>query len=148
MIISSLIIVVSAALFVYWFRYTCVLILNTQTTKDFTGEVATANQLSFTELRDGLENLESGALDAAQRSLERDYEVVSSLLRQAADFQVGGDSIEEMILRIDFRIMKAWYGFSRKISEAASRTALEEMSQVVAHFANQVGERAVNSANV
>ena len=35
MIISTLIIAVSAVLFLYWFRYTCVLILSTRTTRDY-----------------------------------------------------------------------------------------------------------------
>lgn len=148
MIVSILIIAVSAVLFLYWFRYTCVLILNTQTSKDFSREVATANQLSFVGIEGQLQELDSQSLDTAQRSLERDYAVVSSLLRQAADLQVGGDSLEELMLRIDFRLMKSWYGLSRRFSEVLSRSAVEEMSRIVGHFANTLGERAVDTARL
>src|SRR5690242_21902222 len=75
----------SALLFVYWFRYTCLLILSAKTTRDYAGEVATANQLSFLEVQAELrEGAASADLDRLHASLERDYAVVSYLLKHAA----------------------------------------------------------------
>ena len=142
MIVSSLIIIVSVALFLYWFRYTCILILSTKTTKDYSEEVATANQLHFVEVRGQLPESTSAELDAIQSSLERDYRMVTYLQKQAADFRVGGSSLEEIMLRIDFRVMKAWYALARPFSESVSRAAVQEMSQIVGHFANSFGEQA------
>ena len=51
MLVSILIIVVSLALFLYWFRYTCVLILSAKTSRDYAAEIASANQLRFLETR-------------------------------------------------------------------------------------------------
>jgi hypothetical protein len=42
--------------------------------------------------------------------------------------------------------MGAWYGVSRRFSTTAACRALDEMSQVVAHLANAMGERAAAGA--
>lgn len=145
MIANILIIVVSLVLFLYWFRYTCVLILSTRTTKDYGAEVAQANQLSFVGIQNALEEPEAEDLDSLRRSLDRDYRLVTSLMKQASGLEVGGDPLEEIMLRMDFRVMKICYGISRSFSQAQSRAALVEMTQIVAHFANAFGERAASS---
>ena len=145
MIISSLIVAVSVLLFFYWFRYTCVLILSTRTTKDYSEGIAAANELGFVEVQGRLNNSSFREMDSLQASLARDFRVVNNLLKSAANVQVGGDSLEEVMLRIDFRAMQVWYGLSRRFSESGARTALGEMSQIVAHFANACGERATVS---
>ncbi len=145
MIISALIIVVSVVLFCYWFRYTCVLILNTRTTKDFSEEIAAANNLQFAEVQAQLSASSVAELDRVQQSLERDYRVVTNLLKKAGDVQVGEDSLEEIMLRLDFQAMNALYSMSRHFSGSGARGALDEMSQIVAHFANVCGERAMES---
>ena len=146
MFTSILILVVSTALFVYWFRYTCVLILSTRTTQDYSARVAADNRLSFAEVQDRLEKVPAARFDAMQASLERDFRMVSSLLRQARGL-AAGNPLEDVMLRADFRLMQFAYGVTRRFSEAKARMALEEMSQVVAHLANAFGERATNSAS-
>ncbi len=141
MIASMLIIVVSLALFLYWFRYTCVLILSTRTTKDFGAEIAEAHRLAFREAADLVESSGPDALAALRASLDRDYKVVSALLRQAGNVTVGGDSLEEIMLRIDYRLMKAWCALTCRFAGSGSRAALREMANIVAHFANLCGER-------
>lgn len=145
MLFSSLIIAVSLALFLYWFRYTCVLILTTKTSKDYSGQVAAANRLNFPEVQRALQSAEP-ELAVLHSSLERDYELVSSLLSRATEVQVGGASLEEMMLRIDFRIMKAWFALSHSFSPSAAKFAVEEMTQIVSHFANSFGEQAEDLA--
>jgi hypothetical protein len=146
MIVSSLIIAVSLVLFLYWFRYTCILILNTRTTRDYTLEVAAANDLQFTAVPAQLDLSTTQEMDHILDSLERDYTVVNGLLKKAGNVEIGGDSIEEIMLRMDFRIMSLFYGVSRRFSDSMARRALDEMSQIVAHFANTCGERAEESA--
>jgi hypothetical protein len=145
MIISSLIIAVSVVLFFYWFRYTCVLILNTRTTRDYSEGIAAANNLGFVDVQGRLNSSTIQEMDSLQVSLQRDFRVVDNLLKKAADLQVGGDSLEEVMLRIDFRAMQACYGLSRGFSESGARMALGEMTQIIAHFANTCGERAAAS---
>ena len=146
MVASICIVVVSTALFLYWFRYTSLLILNTSTVKDYSAEVAETNRLSFIGAQDRLGQASASELEMLQRSLERDYRIVSSLLRQAGELKVGGNTLEDFILRVDFRLMAIAYSLARGISETRSRAALQEMSLVVAHMANAFGEQVAGSS--
>jgi hypothetical protein len=48
---------------------------------------------------------------------------------------------------MNYRLMDAWYQVSRRfLSTEAARRALEDMSLVVAHFANVMGERSACAA--
>ncbi len=149
MIASICIIAVSLTLFVYWFRYTCLLIVSAKTTRDYAAEVAAANQLSFAKVREQL-RLE-GDLAQLERligMLDRDYAVVTYLLRHASEVRFSGDSLEQQMLRVNYHVMKTWYRVSRHFSPAQARQALDEMSLVVAHFANTMGERAAYAAQL
>lgn len=147
MIASILIIAFSLVLFVYWFRYTCLLILSAKTSKDYAGEVAATNQLSYPEVQVRLRGvLEADACDSLQSSLDRDFRLLTYLLRNAAEFQVGGYSLEERMLMIDYRIMKVRYSFARRFRPFHAPRALAEMTDIIGHFANAVGERAAARA--
>jgi hypothetical protein len=160
MFVSIVIISFSLMLFLYWFRYTCLLILNTKTTKDYTIQVAKANQLQFPAIQDQLRAVtdtgrmsgiaDSGpalAMDSLQKSLERDYRLLTGLLRHAAQFQVGGVNMEQRMLMIDYQVMKTWYAVARRFSKAGhAAEALQEMADIVAHFANAMGERSAASS--
>lgn len=130
----------SLLLLAYWFRYMCLLILSARTTRDYAGEVAMANQLRFFEVQSQLGV--SMELDRLQASLDRDYAVLTYLLQNAAGSTNEESSMEARMLRMNYQLIGAWARVSRPFSLAASRRALEEMSMVVAHFANVMGERA------
>jgi hypothetical protein len=130
----------SIFLFTYWFRYTCLLILSAKTTRDYAVEVAAANQLGFLEVQSQLcENIPQ--LDRLRDSLDRDYGVLVYLLKHAANATSGQEALEKRMLEINYRVMRAWYSVSRRFSPAAAARAIDEMSMVVAHFANAMGER-------
>jgi len=144
-LIATVIITASSfLLFGYWFRYTCLLILNAKTTRDFAGEVAMANQLSFQVVQSELQTANAD-LNSLHESLNRDYALLTYLISHAAGAQ-GDVGLENRMLQFNYRLMGAWYRVSRPFSAAAARNALEEMSQVVAHFANVMGERAMAGA--
>lgn len=132
----------SFLLFGYWFRYTCLLILSARTTRDYAASVAMANQLNFLEVQSQL-RVSNANLAALQQSLDRDYRVLTYLLNNSA---IGDSGIEKRMLQVDYRMMRAWYRVSRNLSPSVACRALEEMSQVVAHFANSMGERSAVSA--
>ncbi len=146
MITSILIMAVSMAAFAYWFRYTCILILSTRTSRDYSAEVAAANRLSFAGVRNLLESPQAVDLEAMRESLERDFRVVNSLIERAGKVQVGDVALEETLLRLDFWLMRLSYAVARRFSELKSRAALLEMSQIVEHFANAFGERMAEGA--
>jgi hypothetical protein len=130
----------SVLLFGYWFRYTCLLILNTKTARDYAGEVIMANQLSFLEVQSQLQRQAPAELDGLQMALDRDYAIVTYLLKRAMNGGPGLVALETRMLKIDYRLMRAWYRVSRSVSVGAAREALKQMSLVVAHFADSVGE--------
>jgi hypothetical protein len=144
MLESVLTIVITASsvlLFGYWFRYTCMLILSARTTQDYAAEVAMANQLSFLEIQAQLRSGQAD-LERLHSSLDRDYALITSLI-QASQGQL---RVEDRMLQVNYRLMGAWYKVSTRFSADMGRQALEEMSSVIAHFANAMGERATCGA--
>jgi hypothetical protein len=140
MIASFAIIGLSSLLFLYWFRYTCVLILGARTTQDYASQVARANELSFPGVQAKLQ--EPGAeLEPLERALARDYRFLTYCLRHAAELNLGSEALESRMLMIDYRVMKIWYSLTRRMFPNQARSAVEEMSEIVGHFANTMGER-------
>lgn len=142
MIASIFIIIVSLALFAYWFRYTCLLVLNTKAVRDYASTVAKANQLGFLDVRVRLsQDAGSESFDSFDRSLTRDYRLLTYLLRHATSDTEEGQSIDRWILMLDYSMMKVWYAVARHFSPAQSREALLEMASIVHRLANLMGER-------
>lgn len=143
MLTSIIIIIISLMLFVYWFRYTCILILSSKTTKDYASQIAQANQLRFLETRNTLLASSSStvALDSLQQSLDQDYRLLSYLLRHAVNYNVAGMSFEQVLLKVDFQVMSVWYSIVLRLSPERARNALLEMTSIVIHLANAMGER-------
>src|SRR6266446_6763421 len=95
----------SALLFVYWFRYTCLLILNTKAARDYTAEFAMENELQVLEVQAALPADSNADLDRLHQLLDRDYKVLSYLFRNAA----GERDLEERMLGLYYRVMAASY---------------------------------------
>lgn len=132
----------SALLFGYWFRYTCLLILSAKTTRDYAGEVARANQLSFLEVQAELRAEGPVDLDKLQSALDRDYALVSYLTQQGSpEFR-----LEDRMLQVSYRLARTWCQTVRSVSPESARRSLDEMSMVISHFANAMGERAAAGA--
>jgi hypothetical protein len=134
--ITVAICVSSILLFCYWFRYTCQLILSAATSQDYATSFAHAHQLCFQEAQLLLSH-GTLDLDGLKEMLDRDYAALAQLMNQAENVPAG---IERHMLAIHYRIAAIWYRASGGVSVSAARKALEEMSHVVAHFANSMGE--------
>jgi hypothetical protein len=142
MIASILIILVSAALLAYWFRYTCVLILRTRTGKDRAAEMATANGLRFHQIQGQLvREAPLADLPALQAALESDYRLLTYLVAHTAGLEVGGLTLEQRMLMLDFKAMRLVCALSRWVGIGRARAALEEMSSILNYLANAMGER-------
>jgi hypothetical protein len=131
-----LIITISVLLLVYWFRYACSLVLSTKRESDCIAHVAAVNGLTFlavqTQLRTG-----DASLDTLSKSLDRDYQVLSYLLRHARGR--GLDSMEPRLLLWDHQVLQVWYRCVRRFSTAQARQALEERSRILNYLAHQMG---------
>jgi len=73
--------------------------------------------------------------------LDNDYAVLTRLMNRADDAQGG---IEQRMLAIHYFLAAVAYSAGRGTSTSAARTALHEMSMVVAHYASFVGEAAAS----
>ena len=131
----------SVALFLYWFRYSCMLILAAKTSYDHSEEVASTNQLVFPEVRARLQEQPAANLNSLHRCLERDYVLINYLLEHTP--ASGGESRTEVaMLKLHYRVMSAWYRLTWRFLRESASEALEEMLLVVVHLANVIGERA------
>jgi hypothetical protein len=136
MLVSLLILTVSVALLIYWFRYCCLALLRSHTEQP---EFVPENRFSFVEVR---AQLQSSAvdLDPLHQSLDRDYRVVTYLLQHAAGF--GTPSVEQRILRIDYKLMQAWYWLTRTAAPEQARKALWERATILGFLAQKMGQQA------
>ena len=135
---------VSVVLFLYWFRYTCLLILSAKPARDYSAQVASANELRFLDVRDALASAsESCFLGTLQKDLERDYRLLTYLLRHGARFQALSQRLEQRMLMLYFQAMKLRCALSRVVPGFDRKKPLEEMANILGHFANQMGERAL-----
>jgi hypothetical protein len=137
MLISAFFVLVSLILLAYWFRYTCVLILSAKPARDYAAQVAMTNRLNFPRIQQSLEvGVHTSELEALCRQLDRDYTLLTCLMRHGAQFREIGQSLEDRMLMLDFALMK------RTFSVRRSAEAVREMASIVQHFANQMGEHA------
>ena len=131
----------SVLLFGYWFRYTSLLILSAKTARDYAVDVARANQLGFLEVQAQLRASALPDLERLHLSLDRDYALITYLIQHASGTQ-GESGLEDRMLQVNYKLMSAWYQVSHRFSAEMGRKALDEMSDVIGHFANAMGERA------
>ena len=138
MLASLFIIVVSTGLFVYWFRYTCLLLLAQRSGAEYALKVASTIRLSFPQVEAALPaSPRRAALDRVHQGLENDFRILTDLLGQAN----GTASIEHRILAFDYKIMKAWYRLtSMNGNIGMAKYALNEMSSILGYFAGALGQ--------
>src|SRR5688572_2081311 len=107
MLSISIIIFFSVVLFIYWFRYSCLLIL-----QDRAGLVnstyASTSGLNFPTVQQKLRGSDRSVamLDHLQSELAKDYRILCFLLRCSPD--TGVDPIERRMLMLDYWIMQGW----------------------------------------
>jgi hypothetical protein len=132
MIASILILVLSACMFLYWLRYTCLLVLETVPPQDYRDAVIAAHELISIDQVKAAGNMGIGDL---HRLLDRDYQTLQDLLSRCP---MAG-SIEHRLLMFDYHIMKLWSTAVRPLYPAAAREATREMAKVLDYFAAEVG---------
>ena len=140
MFASGFIIIASSALFLYWFRHTCLLVLAQRSSSEYALKVTSTIRLSFPQVQEALQTApQTTALDRVHAGLENDYGILTDLLQQAT----GADSIEHRLLAIDYKTMQVWYKLTRTYGDRAlARNALAEMSSILGFFAEELGQNA------
>jgi len=137
MIASIIIAVFSFALLLYWFRYSCILLL-----RNFSMEIRTReavdSQFSCWQVKELLRG--DAQLDRLERALERDYRLATYLIEHAVGLDL--NSIEDRLLVLDYRVMQWYYRVTKSAAPAQARRALAEMAEVVGVLAGRLDERA------
>jgi hypothetical protein len=133
MLESALIIGFSLILLVYWFRYSCILLL-----KDRAAATGADPRFSFGEVQRRLSGEED--LDPLQRSLRRDYEVLIYLIEHGSG--LGLESIEDRLLVIDYKLMQWQYHLTRILFPSQARRSLSEMASVLSVLVQRMSEQA------
>lgn len=137
MLASILIISISLVLLVYWFRYSCILLLREQPRQ--AGSAAPAGQFNFETVRERVRV--EPELDPLHQALQRDYRLISYLLEHAAGLELS--SFEDKLLLWDYRAMRLWYWLTKTAAPRQARQALSEMASVLAILGDKIRERAV-----
>jgi hypothetical protein len=141
MVISLVIIILSLAMFVYWFRYSCILILESNWSEEQAQVFASQNGLSFGSIEDSLARADTAtSMDRVKDSLDRDLDRVLALLSMCPSVQETGHSLESRLLLADYKFMKAWYALTRSIAGPKAQGALREMALVVSYLAGECGD--------
>jgi hypothetical protein len=124
----------SAALFVYWWRYTYRLLLGPKTIH--ASKVAAAYGLGFPQVCAELRRNQSADLVQVHAVLDRDFAALMTLLSRASDVH---GRLEERMIRLAYRVLGVWCLLSRSFSRTTALRALQEMCRVVAHYADLLG---------
>ncbi len=141
MIASIIIAAFSFALLLYWFRYSCILMLRNSSLEG-SAAAAVDSQFSCRQVKELLRG--DAQLDGLERALERDYRLATYLIEHAAGLDL--NSIEDRLLVLDYRVMQWYFRITRGAAPARARRALAEMADVVAVLAGRLDERAGSQA--
>jgi hypothetical protein len=138
MIASFLIIGFSLVLLVYWFRYSCILLLRTHAERVASASAVPDIKFCFEDVRARLKT--APALDPLHIALQRDYEILIYLLQHAGNLSL--ESFEDRLLVLDYKVMRWWYRLTRIAAPQQARRALYEMASVLNVLAQKMGEQA------
>jgi len=130
MIASVLIITFSLVLFVYWFRYSCLLLLRRSAETPVAAERFHYNAVQQS-LKAGMD------LDPLHQSLDRDYRLLTYLLEHAAGLEL--ERLEYRLLVLDYRMMQGWYRLTKSAAPQQARRALGEMAEVLNALVGRIG---------
>ena len=134
MIASVLIIAFSLVLFVYWFRYSCLLLLRNRSEES----AAAASRFNLGSVQQGLNS--GMEMDPLAQCLERDYRLVTYLLDHAANLEL--EQLEYRLLVLDYRMMQGWYRLTKSAAPRQARRALGEMADVLNLLVVRIGQQA------
>jgi hypothetical protein len=142
MLASILIIGFSLILLMYWFRYSCLLLLREQTSREQSPQAMSLrtadSRFSFGNVQALLKTSQS--LDPLHQSLQRDYVVLKYLLDHATSLGLG--SLEDRLLVMDYKVMNCWYRLTKGTAPQQAREALSEMASILAVLVQKMGNPA------
>ena len=140
MIAGILIIAFSLALLVYWFRYSCIILLRNYAEAAAT-PVAEVSRFRVGEVQARLRS--ETDLDPLHSALQRDYAMLVYLLEHAAGLEL--NTVEDRLLVIDYKVMQSWYRLTRIAAPMQARRALSEMATVLGVLVGKIERPGIRS---
>jgi len=140
MIVATMILILSAAMFFFYFQVTCQKVLRRQFDREYFQFVAAANRLEFLDLRKSLQ--QAGVqMDYARlrKLLECDFLALTYLLKNAANVNQRY-SLNERLLMLYFHWERLSLAVRRLLKLGDSRVILT-LTSILQYFANVVGQR-------
>ncbi len=145
--ISVFILLSSLAFLFSWLRAVSRAALRQTFERDYSADVAEASQLEFLAIRRALLEYPEEIADysGVLTTLERDYEALTYLLRNAGTVHVGKYSRAERLLMLDFQLLRFWVRVQRLLGLQSWHSALLEMTSILQYFGNVMGQRLATS---
>ena len=140
MIVASVILIVSTALFLFYFQATCQRILRTQFEQEYFRSIVNANRLEFPSVQKALDGFE-GPVDYSRfrMTLKCDFLALTYLLKNAANVKHRYTS-EERLLMLYFRAVYLLMIIGHFL-RLEDKRAIFILTAVLQYFANVVGQR-------
>jgi hypothetical protein len=140
MVVAWLILILSMAMFFFYFQATCQKILRRQFEREYSQSIANATRLAFPSLRKSLDGL-GAPVDYLQLRvmLKCDFLALTYLLKNAANTNQRYSN-HERLLTLYFR----WQFLSlavRHLLKVGEKKAALRLTSVLQYFANVVGQR-------
>jgi len=140
MFVATLVLILSTALFLFYFQATCQRILRREFEQEYFRSIVNANRLEFPSVRKALEEYD-GPVDYARfrMTLKCDFLALTYLLKNAgnADRRY---TREERLLLLYFRAVYLLM-VARHTLGLGEKKALEKLTAILQYFANVVGQR-------
>ena len=140
MIVATLILILSASMFFFYFQVTCQRILRRQFDREYFQSIANANHLEFLTLRES----RAGSGDPAAysrlcRVLEYDFLALTYLLKNAANVNQRYANEERfLIFYFHFQFLSLAVRHLLKLGE---NQVIHRLTSVLQYFANVLGQR-------
>lgn len=140
MVFAALILIISTALFFFYFQVTCQRILRRQFDREYFHSIVNANRLEFPSLRKSLEEFGTPIdYPRLRMMLKCDFLALTYLLKNAANVKQRL-SKEERLLILYFRVLLVSLA-CRRLLRIGEKQAILRLTSVLQYFANVVGQR-------
>jgi hypothetical protein len=140
MILASLILIVSTALFLFYLQATCQSILRRQFKQEYFQSIVHANRLEFPSVRKALEEYDGPAdYGRFRMTLKCDFLALTYLLKNAANANQRY-TWEERLLILYFRAIYLFMIFRHGLRLREKHTIMN-LTTILQYFANVVGQR-------
>lgn len=141
--VNILILAGSSLLLVFWLHAACQALLLQQEETPLLVELSEVNELNYLTVRRTLESNPrmAGEPAAYLAAVERDYEALTYLLRNAATLRVGHYTPRERLLIMDFQLLRVWVRFHQLLGLSGWQRRVLEMTHILDFFATTVSQR-------